>query len=88
MYLHLVSISQRNKSREGKILNLFTIVRFKNSACNGSTTTQSGTCYPYANCLLKSGTTDGSCALGEGQRSRVRQCLGFVQLIHRPERTK
>ena len=55
----------RNKSREGKILNLFTIVRFKNSACTGTTTTQSGICYPYANCLMKSGTTDGSCALGE-----------------------
>ena len=55
----------RNKSREGKILNLFTIVRFKNSACTGATTTQAGICYPYANCLLKSGTTDGSCALGE-----------------------
>ena len=57
----------RNNSREGKILNLFTIVRFKNSACNGTTTLQAGTCYPYANCLMKSGTTDGSCALGEGE---------------------
>ena len=74
----------RNKSREGKILNLFTIVRFKNSACNGTTTTQAGICYPYANCLLKSGTTDGSCALGEAEERLilphlVQQVLDILQ---------
>jgi hypothetical protein len=55
----------RNKSREGKILNLFTIVKFANAGCNSSSTNQAGICYPYANCILKSGTTDGTCALGK-----------------------
>ncbi|XP_059097889.1 uncharacterized protein LOC131892134 [Tigriopus californicus] len=51
--------------REGKILNLFSIVRFPNTFCVG-TNSRNGTCYTTDECTQRGGTTAGSCALGYG----------------------
>lgn len=74
--LHLVLISSvmaqtkltqgsKNNTREGKILGIFSVVKFPNDACTGSTT-YNGTCYTAEECNSKSGTASGSCASGFG----------------------
>ncbi|XP_059097890.1 uncharacterized protein LOC131892135 [Tigriopus californicus] len=51
--------------REGKILNLFSVVRFPNTFCLG-TNNRNGTCYTTDECAQRGGTSAGSCALGYG----------------------
>ena len=57
--------TRHTSSKEGRFLSLFTIVKFQNGPCTGDSTNRGGTCYPYANCVAKSGVTDGACALGK-----------------------
>jgi len=49
----------------GKALGIFSVVKFPNDACTGSTT-YNGTCYTAEECNSKSGTAAGSCASGFG----------------------
>lgn len=58
--------------RNEKLFNVFTIVRFKNDPCAGSSN-RNGTCYTESECSNKGGTNAGSCAQGFGV------CCVFVQ---------
>ncbi|XP_059097393.1 uncharacterized protein LOC131891762 [Tigriopus californicus] len=62
-------------SREGKVLSLFNIVKFKNSACQsidpingggGGSSTRNGTCFTSDECTKRGGTPAGKCAAGFG----------------------
>lgn len=46
-------------------VSLFSVVRFKNTACTGSSG-DSGTCYAKHSCLLNGGSLEGTCAGGFG----------------------
>lgn len=48
-----------------RFLSLFSVVRFKNTACTGSSG-DSGTCYAKHSCLLNGGSLEGTCAGGFG----------------------
>ena len=50
--------------RKGKILNLFSVVRFPNSVCAGDTL--NGTCYSAEECTSRGGVQSGTCAGGYG----------------------
>jgi len=53
------------EQKEGKILNLFTVVRFPNTVCAGNNG-YNGTCYSAEECSSRSGSSGGSCANGYG----------------------
>lgn len=53
------------EKKEGKILNLFTVVRFPNTFCSGNNGFN-GTCYSSEECSSRSGSNGGSCANGYG----------------------
>ena len=50
--------------RKGKILNLFSVVRFPNSVCAGDAL--NGTCYSAEECTARGGVQSGTCAGGYG----------------------
>jgi len=52
------------KSRVGKLLPIFQVVRFPNDVCTG--TTRNGTCFTAEECSNIGGTNEGSCASGFG----------------------
>jgi len=64
--------AQELGERNEKLFNVFTIVRFKNDPCQGSSN-RNGTCYTENECSNKGGTNAGSCAQGFGV------CCVFVQ---------
>ena len=51
-------------TRKGKILNLFSVVRFPNSVCRGDVL--NGTCYSAEECSTRGGVQSGTCAGGYG----------------------
>jgi len=51
--------------RNEKLFNVFTIVRFKNDPCQGSSN-RNGTCYTESECSDRGGSNSGSCAQGFG----------------------
>jgi len=61
----LLSDSVQPSSREQKLLNVFTIVNFPNSACNTTDNTY-GVCYTSTECSALGGSNAGSCASGFG----------------------
>ena len=54
------------RARQGRVLPLFTIVRFGNTACDSTDADKNGTCYTSAECATKGGTAAGTCASGFG----------------------
>lgn len=52
-------------TRNGRILNFFSVVRFPNNACSGGNSLN-GTCYSSEECSSKGGSNSGSCAGGYG----------------------
>ena len=49
------------------LVNIFSVVRFPNTACIGTDTNQSnGTCYTSEECSRRGGSAAGSCAGGYG----------------------
>ena len=46
-------------------MNLFTVVRFPNTACSGNNG-YNGTCYSAEECDTRNGASGGSCANGYG----------------------
>jgi len=56
---------QATRGRDGKVLSLFNIVRFKNGPCEGGSN-KNGTCYTAEECETKGGTNSGTCAAGYG----------------------
>jgi hypothetical protein len=59
-------------ARDGKVFSLFSIVTFKNQACqteegtSGSGGVRNGTCYTTTECTDRSGSASGNCASGFG----------------------
>jgi len=53
------------EERDAKLFNVFTVVRFPNDPCVGSSS-QNGTCYTEQECSNKNGLNAGSCAQGFG----------------------
>lgn len=62
-----VSAKNNTNTRErlSKGLGIFSVVKFPNSACTG-TTAFNGTCYTSEECAVRDGTATGSCAQGFG----------------------
>ena len=58
---HVVAEDQR----DGKVMSVFNVVRFPNSAC-GSANNFNGTCYTASECSALGGSSSGSCASGFG----------------------
>merc|ERR1719336_2211538 len=56
------------RRRQARIFSIFSLVRFKNTACtpSGTKNTYTGTCYLSTECLEKGGATGGTCAGGFG----------------------
>ena len=54
-----------DSSRDGKVLSVFNVVTFPNSAC-GATNGYNGTCYTASECTTKGGTASGTCASSFG----------------------
>jgi len=55
------------KTRNGRLFSLFSIVQFPNEECTALTTTTTvGTCYSGSDCTSRGGTIDGTCAAGFG----------------------
>merc|ERR1711894_779513 len=55
---------ETTKTREGKVLPVFQVVKFPNDVCAGAS--RNGTCYTAEECSTKGGASDGSCASGFG----------------------
>ncbi|XP_042883162.1 uncharacterized protein LOC122260112 [Penaeus japonicus] len=60
---HADTITARNQT--DRFLSLFSVVRFKNTGCTGSSG-DSGTCYAKHTCLFNGGNLEGTCAGGFG----------------------
>ncbi|XP_059082958.1 uncharacterized protein LOC131880365 isoform X2 [Tigriopus californicus] len=54
------------KSRKGRALSLFEVVRFKNDVCMPAGATRMGTCYTSDECTRRKGSPSGTCANGFG----------------------
>jgi len=54
-----------DREREERVLNIFTVVNFPNSACNASNGNE-GVCYAATECISLGGTSSGTCASGFG----------------------
>jgi len=55
-----------SSDRAQRLLNVFTIVNFPNSACNSTLDSMYGTCYTASECTALGGSSAGSCASGFG----------------------
>ena len=53
------------RSREDRVLSVFNVVTFPNSAC-GASNGYNGTCYTSSECSAKGGTASGTCASSFG----------------------
>ena len=52
--------------RAARLLNVFTIVKFPNDACNSTGGNYYGTCYTATECTALGGSSSGTCASGFG----------------------
>ena len=57
---------QAETSRDNKLLGVFTIVNFPNTACNVSSSNTVGVCYTPIECQALGGTASATCASGFG----------------------
>jgi len=64
----LVEMQDTNstKTRDEKVLSVFTVVKFPNTVCTSSTSGRNGTCYTTSECASKGGSSSGSCASSFG----------------------
>jgi len=61
-----VTANNNVTDRTGKVLSVFTVVKFPNTVCDSSTSGLNGTCYTKSECTTKGGTASGSCASSFG----------------------
>lgn len=54
------------QERKKKVLSVFTVVKFPNTACDSSTSGRNGTCYTESECTAKGGSSSGACASSFG----------------------
>merc|ERR1712029_144217 len=68
IYIFVIgNVQAEPEQKSAKAISLFSVVKFPNSACTGtSDTTRNGTCYTAEECSNKGGTNAGSCADGYG----------------------
>merc|ERR550519_394529 len=69
MFISIIANSYAmNKTdlRHQKVLGVFTVVKFPNSACVASTNSRNGTCFTLSECTSKGGYASGSCASSFG----------------------
>jgi len=59
------------EERNGKLLNVFNVIRFPNDACTTSANTN-GVCYSASECRTRGGLSQGTCATGFGV------CCAFI----------
>ena len=52
-------------SKDGRVLSVFNVVTFPNSAC-GASNGYNGTCFTSSECTAKGGTASGTCASSFG----------------------
>merc|ERR1711962_439940 len=55
-----------SEDRSGKVLSVFTVVKFPNTVCASTTSGRNGTCYTQSECTSKGGTASGTCASSLG----------------------
>merc|ERR1711962_765298 len=55
-----------SEDRSGKVLSVFTVVKFPNTVCASTTSGRNGTCYTQSECTSKGGTASGTCASSFG----------------------
>merc|ERR1719282_18018 len=60
-----VYADEDSSSKDGKVLSVFNVVTFPNSAC-GATNGYNGTCFTTSECEAKGGTASGTCASSFG----------------------
>merc|ERR1712038_1667350 len=60
-----VEAGNEDQERGGKVLSVFNVVTFPNSAC-GATNGYNGTCYTSSECSSLGGTASGTCASSFG----------------------
>jgi len=58
--------AEEARERMERLLNVFTIVKFPNDACNATGGNYYGTCYTATECTALGGTASGTCASGFG----------------------
>lgn len=78
---HLSNFGYCEVGRADKAFSLFNVVRFKNSACQATSSADlQGVCYTSEECSDKQGTADGNCASSFGVCCvlRVSACPGVV----------
>ena len=68
MLAGLLSVSsvQAQRTRDSKLLGVFTIVNFPNTACNVSSSNTMGVCYTPLECQALGGSPIATCASGFG----------------------
>merc|ERR1712073_25996 len=62
---NIANRTETQEEREGKVLSIFNVVTFPNSAC-GATNGYNGTCYTAVECSSLGGTASGVCASSFG----------------------
>ena len=65
LIFNVASAQEEESSRNGKVLSVFNVVTFPNSAC-GATNGYNGTCFTTSECEAKGGTASGTCASSFG----------------------
>jgi len=55
-----------DNNRQKKVLSVFQVVKFPNTACDSSTSGRNGTCYTGSECSSKGGSPSGTCASSFG----------------------
>merc|ERR1711936_264962 len=61
----VLASTETQEERDGKVLSVFNVVTFPNSAC-GASNGYNGTCYTSSECTSKGGTASGTCASSFG----------------------
>ena len=64
--LSSLSSGQAQRTRDNKLLGVFTIVNFPNTACNVSSSNTIGVCYTPLECQALGGSAIATCASGFG----------------------
>jgi len=58
--------SNNSTERQKRVLGVFTVVKFPNTACVAESTSRNGTCFTASECISKGGYSSGDCASGFG----------------------
>ena len=65
LLLLVTAVTATEADRDDRVLSVFNVVTFPNSAC-GASNGYNGTCYTASECEAKGGTASGTCASSFG----------------------